>query len=233
MGEARGSWDRPSRSALLGLVAAALGIDRSDQEAHDALDAGYRVGVRVDAPGTSLTDYHTAQSVRAADLRRRPAATRRELLAAGDPETILSRRVYRENALTTGAVWTEGVARWSLAEIAQAVARPVFALYAGRKSNPFALPLRPEVVPAESLADAFSKRAPIPDELSELIKRVRPRLGWGREVSHDICATFPSGLTLTRREIRRDTAPRRQKWQFGERVVEVGVQGESGPENEP
>ena len=51
VGEVRGSWDRPSRSAVLGLVAAALGVDRADQAAHDALDVGYGVAVRQDAAG--------------------------------------------------------------------------------------------------------------------------------------------------------------------------------------
>jgi len=40
VGERRTSWDRPSRSAILGLVAAALGIEREDQDGHDALDGG-------------------------------------------------------------------------------------------------------------------------------------------------------------------------------------------------
>ena len=41
VGESRPSWDRPAKSAALGLVAGALGLDRSDADAHRALAEGY------------------------------------------------------------------------------------------------------------------------------------------------------------------------------------------------
>ena len=37
VGERRPSWDRPGKSAALGLIAGALGLDRSDEDAHRAL----------------------------------------------------------------------------------------------------------------------------------------------------------------------------------------------------
>jgi len=54
----------PSKSGVLGLVCAALGRDRS--EALADLSA-LRMGVRVDRPGVIQRDFHTAQSVIAAD----------------------------------------------------------------------------------------------------------------------------------------------------------------------
>ena len=62
VGERRGGFDRPARSAVLGLVAAALGIDRADEEGHAALDRGYRMAQRVRARGTLVEDYHTVQA---------------------------------------------------------------------------------------------------------------------------------------------------------------------------
>ncbi len=76
VGETRGSWDRPSRSAVLGLLGAALGIVREDQAAHDALDIGYGVAVRADAVGVALRDYHTAQTADASRVRKARARTR-------------------------------------------------------------------------------------------------------------------------------------------------------------
>ena len=48
VGERRGTWDRPGRSAVLGLVAACLGIEREDEDAHQALEAGYGMALRVE-----------------------------------------------------------------------------------------------------------------------------------------------------------------------------------------
>ena len=72
MGETRTSSLTPSRSAVLGMFAAALGLkrpdtarneqERADWEArHAALARGYGLAVKVEALGMPLTDYHTAQ----------------------------------------------------------------------------------------------------------------------------------------------------------------------------
>ena len=228
VGEVRGSWDRPSRSAVLGLAGAALGIDRDDQGAHDALDAGYGVAVRQDSAGAPLVDYHTAQTAVEATvkaLRRRDIPlTRRALLdkRGGDPQTILSRRSYRQDALATVALWARGGAPWPLAELAERLRRPAFVLYAGRKANAFGLPLDPEVVVADTLAAGFARRAGVPRALDASRLRLAP-VG-AREVAHDACADgFASGLRTVRREVRRDAGAQRTRWQFAERVVEIGV----------
>lgn len=222
VGEMRGSWDRPSRSAVLGFVAAALGLVREDREAHAALDTGYGVAVRLDAPGTVLGDYHTAQTVGASAVKKRRPATRAELLGAGDRETMLSRRVYRQDALATVLLWARAGARWTLDELAHALRRPAFVLYAGRKSNALGLPVDAELVAAPTLADAFRQRT------DERMRRAgfvvpRPPRRHRVEVSHDRCDGFDSGLDPLRREVRRDTTPDRERWQFAERVVEVGA----------
>lgn len=221
VGEARGSWDRPSRSAVLGLIAAALGITREQQDGHDALDAGYGLAVRLDAPGTPMTDYHTAQTVAASVVKKRRPATRAELLAAGERETILSRRSYRQDAIATAALWARGDARWPLADIAHALRHPAFVLFAGRKANAFGLPLDPRVVTASTLDDALSQRPMPPVALADDARRLRPRDGWGDEVAHDWCEGFESGLQTARHIIRRDGSAHRTRWQFAERVVEV------------
>lgn len=222
VGEMRGSWDRPGRSAMLGFVAAALGLVREDREAHDALDTGYGVAVRLDAPGTVLSDYHTAQTVAASAVKKHRPASRAELLGAGDHETILSRRAYRQDALVTVLLWARPGARWTLGELAEALRHPAFVLYAGRKANPVGLPLAPETITASTLADAFRRRtddrmrrAGFP--VGRLVRSHRV------EVSHDRCDGFDSGLEPLRREVRRDAAPDRERWQFTERVVEVGM----------
>lgn len=225
VGENRDSWDRPSRSAILGLLAASLAIDRADQAAHDALDDGYGLAVRLDAPGVPIVDYHTAQSVAESVLKKSRPATRKAMLEAGERETILSRRTYRADSLATAALWTRAVARWPLAELVRAIGRPGFVPYAGRKSNPFGLPLNPEIVDEPTIAAAFAKRPPelLADSLGGEFRKLRPKAGWGAEVAHDRADAEFTGLTPFRRETRRDTRPQRTRWQFAERIVEIGL----------
>ena len=234
VGEYRGSWDRPSRSAVLGLLAAALGIERENQDAHDALDRGYGVAVRADVAGAPLVDYHTAQTVDAVTVKKRRPATRAELLDVRDRQTILSRRTYRQDALATIAIWVRPTEPShvdppkSLHKIEDALRRPRFVLYAGRKANTFGLPLDPCVQPAETLADALAYA------LARRTSRIQALSPFGEaflhmtspsevEVSHDPCKGFASGLRPLRRDVRRDAGAHRGRWQFAERVVEVGV----------
>ncbi len=53
--------DFPALSMITGLIANALGWDRSDAESHNALQQRLRIGTRVDARGARLTDFQTAQ----------------------------------------------------------------------------------------------------------------------------------------------------------------------------
>jgi CRISPR system Cascade subunit CasD len=102
VGERRGTWDRPGRSAVLGLIAACLGLAREDETAHDALETGYGLALRVQHVGPLLPDYHTAQVPPA--RRGRRFATRAEELSAKDLETILSRRDYRTDVVALAAL---------------------------------------------------------------------------------------------------------------------------------
>jgi CRISPR system Cascade subunit CasD len=234
VGEIRGSWDRPSRSAILGLFAASLGIVREDADAHAALDTQYGVAVRVDSAGAPMVDYHTAQTVAASAVKRQRPMTRAALLEADEPQTILSRRTYRVNSLTTVALWMRRAdARWALDALRGALLRPTFALFAGRKCNPFGLPLAPQVIEAATIGDAFqaysaargmrdSASEPSRTAVTSCLSRLRPRTGWGTEVSLDAPDGVVAGLMMNRRERRRDASPHRVRWQFAERTVHVG-----------
>ena len=61
VGESRHSANYPSKSAILGLVGAALGIERGDEAQQTSLQNGYQVAVEVFSTGQLLRDYHTAQ----------------------------------------------------------------------------------------------------------------------------------------------------------------------------
>lgn len=157
VGERRPTWDRPARSAVLGLVGACLGVEREDDAGQAALAEGYGVALLCHAPGRLLADYHTAQVPPARGKRR--FATRREELQAPDLATILSRRDYRTGAWHLAAMWARNPApRWSLPDIAAAMKAPGFVPYLGRKSCPLGLPLAPALDDAPDPGMALARR---------------------------------------------------------------------------
>ena len=59
--ETRKTGREPTKSGVIGLLAAALGLRRDEREALLRL-TGLRVGVRVEREGQLLVDYHTAKT---------------------------------------------------------------------------------------------------------------------------------------------------------------------------
>ena len=53
--------DFPALSMVTGLIANALGWDRGDDALHNRLQERLRMGARLEAPGSRLTDFQTAQ----------------------------------------------------------------------------------------------------------------------------------------------------------------------------
>lgn len=154
VGERRLSLERPGRSAVLGLVAAALGVERRDQAALDVLGRTLLVAVHGLNPGTLLEDYHTAQAPPARRGVRH--ATRREELAAASLGTILSRRDYRQEPWHEVALTGSSDAAANLAAIAAALQAPRFTLYHGRKSCPLGLPPDPRLLEEVDLGAALA-----------------------------------------------------------------------------
>lgn len=146
--ERRGSLIWPGRSALIGLMGAALGIRRDGDFA--ALER-LRLAVAIFDAGEVLRDYHTIETVPSAAIRR-PAARPQALRAArGATNTTITLRDYRTAPLYGVAVWGG-----DLAPVAAALRAPVFTLYLGRKSCPLAAPLDPQIVEADSAEAALA-----------------------------------------------------------------------------
>ena len=163
VGGTRRSALHPSRSAILGIVAAALGIKREAEEVLDELGRSLSIAARVDAPGTLLTDFHTIQVPK--QDRRASYLTRKEEMNAPSEKigTILSSREYRCDAYSLIAICLRD-GRMTLQQIVEALRNPTFHIFLGRKSSPPALPLYPQIVQADDLVEAFSK-AQFPDSL--------------------------------------------------------------------
>lgn len=147
--ERRGSLVWPARSAIIGLMGAALGIRREqDFTALDALD----ISVAIFDAGVPLRDYHTIETVPAAVVKA-PNSRPEALRAAGNrTNTTITLRDYR-----AGALYDIVVAGAGLQAIAEALRQPHFTLYLGRKSCPLAAPTGAKVVEAETREAALSQ----------------------------------------------------------------------------
>lgn len=133
----RGTAQEPSKSAVIGLLCAALGRDRA--EAIDDL-AALRFGVRVDREGILLRDYHTAIDVAAA--------------GNAGTSTVVSERWYLADA--SYLVGLEGGDHQLLATVHAALRTPRWPLFLGRKACLPSVPLHaPDGLVDESLEPAL------------------------------------------------------------------------------
>lgn len=230
VGEYRPTADYPGQSAMLGLLAAALGIDRADEAAQRGLQDSYRMAVGVISPGRLLRDFHTAQVPSRADLKKRPHATRRDELALPktDLNTILSTRDYRQDGAIVVALQAQEGAYYTLAQLAEALKRPRFVLYLGRKSCPLAAPLHPVIADAATIAEAM--RTYVQVLANQWNERVpgKPvpvptlqRLAWGDDIGSDEVSVI--GHTRHFSTVRKDMVLARQGWQFGDRREHIAL----------
>ena len=222
VGEFRPTANYPSESALLGLLAAALGIRREEEDAHAALRNGYGFAIGVLSSGRLLRDYHTAQVPGRVSLKNRPHNSRRDELNLPKYElnTILSTRDYRQDAASVVAVQVRDGAPYALSDMAQALATPRFTLYLGRKACPPAVPLNPQIIAAENALTALQAYQQALAERGGATALALERMVWGEGIE--------SGAAHDLEVVRKDRVLSRGHWQFGDRIEYVALtpQGE-------
>jgi len=206
VGDHRHSAAYPSKSAILGLLAAALGIRRHQDDEHRQLVEGYGFAIRVDAIGDLLRDYHTIQVPHA--QRGARYYTRKDELAAEKLDTILSQRDYRTGAYCLVALWSRNAPPYSLEQLSDYLRQPRFTLYLGRKSCPPACPLAPQIIAASCLREAFDDYK-TPDSL---VRRDPQQRYYWEELS-----TEDAGMKANMSHPRRDIPTSRIRWQFADR----------------
>lgn len=223
VGESRHSAVHPSRSALLGLLGAALGIERQDENGQQALINGYRFGIKLECVGSPLRDYHTIQI--GVPPRKTQFRSRRQELAADKVDTILSQREYRCDSLALVAVEALPDAPADLGTLTQAVRQPRFPLYLGRKSCPLALPLMPQRATAATLREALDGARLL--SLLALLERKEPQQDWPNErdsrffhlgqVRYYWEDGMQAGMSPHFERVRHDQPLSRSRWQFAPR----------------
>jgi len=148
----------PTRSGLLGLLAACLGIERKDTDGQSRLAASIEFSVRIDTdvvrlgrekfvrkPGVKLPDFHTVMDARKVDGK-----------ASKFP--VVSRREYLFDAAFTVAVGEKAQVHYTLERLAEALRRPCYTPSLGRRSCPLTRPLLDgEPVEAANAVEALRK----------------------------------------------------------------------------
>ena len=145
----------PTRSGVIGLICAAMGIARGENISRfDVI----RMGVRVDKEGRPERDYHTALDVIKADG------------SAGG--TVVSYRDYLADASFTVGLQSED--KCLLEEIAYKLQNPEWMLFLGRKAFPLAIPpvQNPESPILEGDLEKHLKKPPTPHPFREPEKKV-------------------------------------------------------------
>jgi len=220
VGEFRPTFDHPSKSAVLGLIAAAMGIRRDEEERQRELARGYLMAIRIDSPGTLLRDYHTIQVPPTSKGEKKYLfTTRKDELAVPRDElnTIVSSRDYRCDTVYTICLWGRtAFPPYSLEAIKKHLDNPAFVLYLGRKSCPLSLPVHAQIVNAENLAEALGAvRFPDYQFISPLLCRNDIRIFWEGDEK--------TGFEREHTVIRRDDPSSRKRWQFGDREEHYAI----------
>lgn len=206
--ERRGTETWPGRSAVLGILAAALGIRRNgDFSTLDRLG----LAIAVFEQGGYLRDWHTVQTVPTAAVKN-PQTRAQALKVASSGhalKTTITKRDYRVAPLYGVAVWDGDLDR-----LHQALETPVFTLYLGRKSCPLAFPVSPMIVRTNDPAAALANVELPP---------------WQTKSRAEILVSSPealNGLEARHAQVRHDEPIDRETWHFGlreEAIYDVNI----------
>ncbi len=219
VGVQRPSFDHPSKSAIMGLLAAALGIKRNEEEKHTALVNSYNFAVMINSSGILLRDYHTVQVPSQSIIKKQKhVLTRKDELdfPPNELNTVISSRDYYCDSVYTVCLWCRnGEPAYALRLLKDKILEPEFTLYLGRKSCPLSLPLQPEIITDSNIKDAYAKvRFKDPEFIASLLKTENVRLFWEDD---------DDSLKENHVILRRDGILSRKRWQFEERAEKYSM----------
>lgn len=214
VGGVRPTRPAPSRSAVVGLLSAALGLKREQEEEIARLNDGVGMAIKSESDGRLLRDYHTAQ-VPSSDKTAIWSHRKAELEnGARDVNTILSTRDYRVDGHWLVALSLRDGASHTLQALRDALLEPVFPLYLGRKSCPLSVPVHPVISEAGSMKQALDTyRFPVASNgKAETVL-------YAETVQYDWDQGLDIGLTAEETNERWDQPASRLRWQFDKRLV--------------
>lgn len=126
----RRTMEAPTKSGVLGLIACAMGVERSSvRDCYASLNE-LRMGVRIDRPGIRWWDYHTVGA-------RVGLTTAAGGVKPAEKGALITRREYLADASFLVALQGDEAL---VKEAAAAVSKPKWPLFLGRKSCPPSVP---------------------------------------------------------------------------------------------
>ncbi|MEQ1974347.1 type I-E CRISPR-associated protein Cas5/CasD [Xenorhabdus sp. SGI240] len=220
VGENRPTGTYPTRSAILGLLGAALGIRRDDETQLMALQQSVKIAIKQIVSGLLMRDYHTSQ-VPSQEKKQSHPTRKSELRDKSKLNTVLSSRDYLADGVWVIAISLTEQASFPLSALRDALLKPVFTLSLGRKSCPLALPMMPQLTEYPSLKAALDTPFPLLPYQSEKANHYY----WQR--NHDVVSYFWEGnkdeimipdTTILTHQLWNEPLPR-SRWQFTQRTM--------------
>jgi len=148
----RDTADVPSKSGVVGVICAALGLCRGAANGRLSELALLRMGVRIDRPGERLADYHTA----GAGIGMMSAEEKIKFMpGTKEYEPVIMRKEYLADAAFLVALQGDP---GTVKEVADAIQNPVWPPFLGRKSCPPSTPVFAEVGLFDDLTAALRSR---------------------------------------------------------------------------
>jgi CRISPR system Cascade subunit CasD len=211
----------PTKSGVVGLLACALGW-ADDQQIGD-LTARITIGIRADIPGTPapLRDYHTVGGGYSSPQLL--TAQGKLKVSSGRPHTEQTWRYYLCDASFLVAIQSHPD---TIARLAEALQRPNWPVFLGRKSCP---PTRPVF---DGVANHDSLEAALENHPARLLEQERKHMIDPRPRTVIECAPHTAGAVRRRDQIisrdRRSFGPRyvREDRTRNEIQIETPVEGE-------
>ncbi len=160
----------PTKSGVIGMIAAAMGIQRNDDPKKLEPLSRLRYGVRVEREGKLLKDFHMVHEYKNGEISN----------------SHITERYYLSDAVFLAAL--EADSTEYLEEIVRALNNPVYPLFLGRRSCPVTLPVVIDICEDE-LVDALKKAIPLVQEKSGY-KRIVYESYEGGTVIHDVPVSF-------------------------------------------
>ena len=173
----------PSKSAVLGLLAACLGYRRDEEEKLRELST-LKFAVRIDQQGGLLKDYHIA-------------ITDKEIVEI--PQTYVTNRYYLEDALFVVAL--SGMDEL-IDTLIEAIKSPYFQPFMGRRS----LPVPVDFFLGECAEDILDSLRNLPWQAAHWYKKKKRKQGIGEKISLEVYADeeILKDEKISRSKLRRD-----------------------------
>jgi len=229
VGERRSLWNAPSKSGILGFLAACIGVPRAETDAHRDLDRALGFAVRLQGTSTLSRDFQTVQNPKEADRKRRRRRGDDLSTRGGDLQTdrdnlstVLSERDYHIEPDFTVGLWSKADG-YDLDCFLPYLSNPVFPPYLGRKCCVLGEPVAPNILCADSLLSAFWAYDHWKKE-SDGIVRASQTFPYRRRIQARPQIWFEIGAGLDKdeahvveRRVRRDAVRDRSQWHFSDR----------------